>query len=241
MEYEGITQRESLRYRLVFDARMLTARSDEGPAATGAWDRLTLSDAAYLRSNGFQEEDYPEEEERRRRLVEKVLMSDPGTFGPLLLPELYPELGDLFGRTGQPKPATGQGVPPVEGETPAPSPESGPPVGGPPEVAPSGELPEAASPGALAADGLLVDELTRAANAALGDLLTVGSPDAPAEMRLRLMPVAVRVQNYLTGRGVEPEFARLRAEEFTFALETNAFGQSSVSADLVRQALAGAV
>ncbi len=106
MQFEGMNEHEVLRYRLVFDSRMLTARSDEGPAATGAWDRLTLSDAAYLRSNGFSDEDYPESDERRRRMIEKVLLADPANYGPLLLPKLYPELADVFGKTSEPKPLT---------------------------------------------------------------------------------------------------------------------------------------
>lgn len=238
MEYEGVTQQESMRFRLVFDARMLTARSDEGPAATGAWDRLTLSDAAYLRSNGFQDEDYPDEDERRRRMVEKVLLSDPGTYGPLLLPELYPELGDLFGRTQNPTPPTGRSGPGVPvPETPEPSPETGAPEAGPPTVEPSAGLPQQAG---LAGDGLLVDELARVATSVLGDLLT-GPVEDPVEMQFRLAPVAIRVENYLTGQGVDPEFARLQAEEFAMTLGAASRGQTFVSSDLVRQALTGAI
>lgn len=102
IEYEGLDETEALRFRLGFDSRSLSARSDEGPAATGAWDRLTLSDGAYLRSNGFAEEDYPEEMERQRRIVEKVLLADPANYGPLLLPVLYPELAEIFGKESAP-------------------------------------------------------------------------------------------------------------------------------------------
>jgi hypothetical protein len=168
LEFEGFTEADVDRYRLVFDSRMLTARSDEGPAATGAWDRLTLSDMAYLRANGFSDEDYPTEEERSRRMLEKVIASDPLNFGPLLLPVLYPELGSVFG-AGTPVGAaegspTASGDPlavPVEEVTPTPEAASGPPLGGPPEDRPSGAAPSRAS-----IDGLL-DRLATAADAAL--------------------------------------------------------------------------
>ena len=96
IEFEGFSDEEALRFELIFDSRMLSARQDEGPAATGAWDRLALSDTSYLRANGFEMDDYPVNDERRRRILEKVVMADPRNFAPTLLPELYPELTVLF-------------------------------------------------------------------------------------------------------------------------------------------------
>ena len=168
LEFEGFTEADVDRYRLVFDSRMLTARSDEGPAATGAWDRLTLSDMAYLRANGFSDEDYPTDDERSRRMLEKVIASDPLNFGPLLLPVLYPELGPVFGagtpvEAPEPSPA-GSGDPlavPVAPVTPTPEAAGGPPLEGPPQNRPDGSVPERAS-----VDGLL-DRLATAADAAL--------------------------------------------------------------------------
>jgi len=96
VEFEGLDDEQALRFELVFDSRMLASRQDEGPAATGAWDRLTLSDGSYLHSNGFEMDDYPTNDERRRRILEKVVMADPRNFAPTLLPELYPELTQLF-------------------------------------------------------------------------------------------------------------------------------------------------
>lgn len=168
VEYEGMTEDEAATFSVVFDSRMLTARSDEGPAATGAWDRLTLSDMAYLRANGFSEEDAPTEEERQRRLLEKLVLADPVTYGPMVLPKLYPDLADVFCTPSC-------DVPEVEGEggnlaTP-PAPVGGggaelPPENQPPEP-PTGVAPIGASLNGMEIDPGLVDRLTTAADAAL--------------------------------------------------------------------------
>lgn len=169
MQFEGMGEQEVLKYRLVFDSHALSARSDEGPAATGAWDRLTLSDSAYLRSNGFADEDYPEDMERRRRMVEKVLLADPANYGPLLLPELYPELAEVFGKES--KPLTK--VSPAESQRLPSSPTGD--GAGEPSAAPSSPRTGAEPTRARA----LEDELTHDAQVALEELLrTTGLPDS---------------------------------------------------------------
>jgi hypothetical protein len=162
VEFEGMTEEEAASYAVVFDARSLTARSDEGPAATGAWDRLALSDMAYLRANGFSEEDAPSEEERQRRLLEKLVLADPTTYGPIVLPLLYPDLADVFHTSA---PGSGR-APSVD----APSTPAGPraelPPENPPSEPPSGAAPQGASDDSLI-DAALVERLTTAADAAL--------------------------------------------------------------------------
>lgn len=156
LEFEEFSDEDVDRFRLVFDSRAITSRSDEGPAAGQAWDRMALSDLAYLRANGFTDNDYPDEEERARRLVEKLILADPANLGPMLLPKLFPELAPMFGG-GQPAPAAAPAATPEPPTVPTP-------VGAPeaqPVAAPTGEAPVGAS-----IDGLL-DRLATAADAAL--------------------------------------------------------------------------
>jgi hypothetical protein len=176
LEYEGITETDVDRFRLVFDSRAITSRSDEGPAAAGAWDRLTLSDLAYLRANGFTDNDQPDEEERGRRLVEKLILADPVNLGPMLLPKLFPDLAPFFESAAAPPaeeaPAPVDpldemlaGIPGAERRSVQPEPAGGvSPVGAPvaqPAAQPTGEAPVGAS-----IDNLL-DRLATAADAAL--------------------------------------------------------------------------
>jgi hypothetical protein len=166
-EFEYLSDDEVQRFELVFDSRILTARQDEGPAATGAWDRLALSDTSYLRANGFELDDYPSEDERKRRTLEKVLMADPGTYGPLLLPELYPELSYLFAGV---EPAPTGDAPAVSASLPdVPDPDS---AMLPPQELPA--APQGTSEPAEAATGDLVDKLTGAADVALIKALGAG-------------------------------------------------------------------
>lgn len=166
-EFEYLSDDEVQRFELVFDSRILTARQDEGPAATGAWDRLALSDTSYLRANGFELDDYPSEDERKRRTLEKVLMADPGTYGPLLLPELYPELSYLFDGV-EPTPVNAAPAAPVD------SPAIADPAAAmlPPQEVPT--VSQGPSEPAVAATGDLVDKLTGAADVALVKALGAG-------------------------------------------------------------------
>jgi hypothetical protein len=166
-EFEYLSDDEVQRFELVFDSRILTARQDEGPAATGAWDRLALSDTSYLRANGFELDDYPSDDERKRRTLEKVLMADPGTYGPLLLPELYPELSYLFDGV-EPTPVNAAPAAPVD------SPAIADPAAAmlPPQEVPT--VSQGPSEPAVAATGDLVDKLTGAADVALVKALGAG-------------------------------------------------------------------
>lgn len=238
IEFEGVSPEEAQRFRLVFDSRMITARSDEGPAATGAWDRLTLSDAAYLRSNGFDDEDYPTANERRRRLLEKVVMADPTNFGPMLLPEIYPELNRVF-RPGQAAPASAPALPP-QNRPQEPVATPGEPRGVEPIAAPGALPPAQASAGP---EDQLVSELTRAANAALLDALAERDATVePSELMFDLRRFQVTVENWLAGHG-DPN-AVLRAGTAARLIEpsirdtVNESGQSDgVSPDVVRHVL----
>jgi hypothetical protein len=170
-EFEFVSDEDVLRFDLVFDSRILTARQDEGPAATGAWDRMALSDTSYLRSNGFELDDYPSKDERKRRTLEKVLMADPGTYGPLLLPELYPELSHLFsgGSGSMPAPTGSPSTPATPVMPTVPDPDS---AMLPPQALPA--APQGPSEPAEAATGDLVSKLTGAADVALVKALGAG-------------------------------------------------------------------
>lgn len=159
-QYEGLAESDVSRFNLIFDSRSITSRHDEGPAATAAWDRLTVSDATYLRSNGFDDDDYPDEEERRRRVLEKVLLADPAVFAPALLPVLYPELNSVL-----------DGSMPVDvvplpgGSTEDAPPATTPVVVGPPEAPPE-DPPSGTEPGAASIE-VLLERLAAAADSAL--------------------------------------------------------------------------
>ena len=237
VEFEGLTEAEALRFRLLFDARMLTARADEGPAATAAWDRLALSDDSYLRSNGFDVEAYPDEEERKRRMLEKVLMADPGDYGPIILPVLYPELGGMFGAKPAPT-SSGPSAAPSPGVPSAPSRGEAPL--GPPAVAPSGSAPTPAVPTSAAGvepSEALVTELTREANAALMEVLR-GVTD-PGSARLGVSAV-LGVEDWLRSAGVVDVVDRsLVAVAALSAMLSD--DREFVSPDEVRQALVGVI
>jgi hypothetical protein len=191
-EFEHLSDDDVLRFELLFDSRILTSRQDEGPAATGAWDRMALSDATYLRANGFDMEDYPSEDERQRRLLEKVVLSDPRNFGPRLLPALYPELARLFmdfdllsvnapevGELDAPAALPADPVnqpladPGAMNRAPAAQPDTPKSIGGnaPPVPRPDGKSSEG-----LAVIDDLVEALASAANSALGEKLNPGEP-----------------------------------------------------------------
>jgi len=93
---ESMTEEKAARYRLNFDATLLTSRTDTGPAARGAYDRIAIKEASYLRANGFDVSDAPDEEERKRRTLEKLMFSEPILWGTRVIGELYPDLGDIF-------------------------------------------------------------------------------------------------------------------------------------------------
>ena len=96
IEFEGMTEQEAAQYRLHFDATVLTSRTDTGPAARGAYDRIAISEASYLRANGFDVSDAPSEEERKRRTLERLMFEEPILWGTRVLGELYPDIADLF-------------------------------------------------------------------------------------------------------------------------------------------------
>lgn len=206
-EFEYVTDEDVLRFELVFDSRILTARQDEGPAATGAWDRMALSDTSYLRANGFELDDYPSDDERKRRTLEKVLMADPGTYGPLLLPELYPELSHLFsGSPGSMPASTGSPSTPATPTMPTvPDPDSAmlPPQGLP-------AAPQGSSEPAEAATGDLVSKLTGAADVALVKALGAGQ-DSVNWGEFRVEGTGF-VSGWLVDAGVEQVMIPLVAE-----------------------------
>jgi hypothetical protein len=219
-EFEHLSDEDVLRFELLFDSRILTSRQDEGPAATGAWDRMALSDATYLRANGFDMEDYPTDEERQRRLLEKVVLSDPRNFGPRLLPALYPELARLFMdfdllSVNAPE-ATDSAAPaalpadPVNqpladpgamNRAPAAQPDAPKGIGGnaPPVPRPDGKSSEG-----LAVIDDLVEALASAANSALGEKLNPGEPVVLSVDNGFVLSARELVGGWLLDIGVEP-------------------------------------
>ncbi len=220
-EFEHLSDQDVLRFELLFDSRILTSRQDEGPAATGAWDRMALSDATYLRANGFDMEDYPTGDERQRRLLEKVVLSDPRNFGPRLLPALYPELARLFMdfdllSVNIPEEAGGTAVPAALPADPVNQPLADPgATNNAPAAQPStpkgieGNAPPVPRPDGKSSEGLaviddLVEALTSAANLALGEKL---NPDEQVTLSASNGFVASAedlVTDWLVGTGLEP-------------------------------------
>lgn len=175
--HEGMTPEEASRYRIVFDPRPLAQRDDEAELAAGGWDRVILSDRAWLSSNGFTEADMPDDDERKRRLLEKLVLSAPGIYGPAILPVLYPELQGVVDsaieadqaqrqRNQAEGPATPQAGDPIDAPQPVDGggPANGIPDGGPPTERPDGSAPAQQS---ISAEDALAERLATAAHAAL--------------------------------------------------------------------------
>lgn len=240
IQYENLSELEAQRFHLVFDARSLTARADEGPAATAAWDRLALSDDSYLRSNGFDVESYPDEDERKRRMLEKVLMADPGDYGPVILPVLYPELASVFG----PKPAPSTGVSPkaaVPEPAGVPFPSRGESPVDPPANPPSDAPP--ATAGVESGSDLLVEELTREANAALSEILRGVADVNDVRVGLSRSSSSTRVTDWFATMGLSWPEAEERSRAAMVALSTlvaqdEQLAQGFITPNVVRDAIA---
>jgi len=171
IEFEGMSQEEAQNYRLHFDATVLTSRTDTGPAARAAYDRIAIKESSYLRANGFDVSDIPDEEERKRRTLERLMFSEPILWGTRVLGELYPDLADIFTPEDLTSPADearsrGQGPRQGDGGTSEGVPDSD--TGqGPPEA--RGPI----TPGGSAAidggadESALIERLQTAADAAL--------------------------------------------------------------------------
>jgi hypothetical protein len=96
VEFEGMTEAEASNFYLLFDPSRITSRTDTGPNARAAFDRVELSRVAYLRESGFDEADAPTDEERKERDLRNLMASEPIIFGPKVMGMLYPELeGEL--------------------------------------------------------------------------------------------------------------------------------------------------
>jgi len=109
VEFEGMTEDEASKYRLLFDPSRITSRTDTGPNARAAYDRHVLSEVAYLRENGFDEADAPDYDERKERDLRMLLESEPIIFGPQIMGMLYPELeGEITLPDAEAMPVGGQ-------------------------------------------------------------------------------------------------------------------------------------
>ncbi|MFI7278430.1 hypothetical protein [Streptomyces sp. NPDC049879] len=75
------------RWGIGYDVSALSQRPDRSKEAEQAHTAGVLSDAAYIRELGFDEEDMPDEAERARRLTEKVVLTN-AQLAPVLLPRL---------------------------------------------------------------------------------------------------------------------------------------------------------
>lgn len=83
------------RWGIGADYTALSQRPDRSAEAERAHQAGVLSDAAYVRELGFDEEDMPDPAERARRLAEKVVLSN-AALAPALLPSLGVELPDGY-------------------------------------------------------------------------------------------------------------------------------------------------
>lgn len=94
--YEGMSEEEAGKYYLKFDASKITSKQDASGNARAAWDRVAISDNAYLRENGFDESDAPTEEEKKIRDLRNLMEAEPVVFGPQIIAYLYPDLKGLL-------------------------------------------------------------------------------------------------------------------------------------------------
>lgn len=118
-----------------YDVSALSQRPDRSKEAQQVFDAGVLSEEAYVREMGFDEEDMPNQEERKRRLTERIAMSNA-----YLAPALLPQLGiDLPGGTSGPDalmPTRGRGRLALaqDGTPPVDDSQGTPTTGGRPEL-----------------------------------------------------------------------------------------------------------
>lgn len=82
--FEDQTEDQARRFRYVFDASPIMARTDEAASARVMHELDVLSDEALLRANGFDPSDMPDEEELRKRRAWKLVRTAPVEFAPVL-------------------------------------------------------------------------------------------------------------------------------------------------------------
>lgn len=87
--FEGMDPAEAAWYRLSLDTSPITANIDRSQNATMGVQLEIVSDEAWVRFNGFDEQDIADEAERKRRTLERLLYAQP-SLGPNILPMLYP-------------------------------------------------------------------------------------------------------------------------------------------------------
>lgn len=186
--FEDMAPSEAEWFRFALDTSPITAETDLSDNATTGHALEVVSDVAWVRHNGLDEDDMPDEEERLRRTLERLLFAQP-TLGPAILPALYPdkasELAPVFEKweVGQSAPGGAQAPPigaPAVPKPPAPRSGGREPGAPPPSVA--GVDPTVFATIITAADRDLDRALERAANRLISRLNGV---DKVAADRLR--------------------------------------------------------
>lgn len=87
--FEDMTPAEAEWFRFALDPSALAADTDLSDNATTGYNLDVVSEEAWVRYNGLDEGDMPDEDEQMRRTLTRLLYAQP-TLGPSILPVLYP-------------------------------------------------------------------------------------------------------------------------------------------------------
>lgn len=83
--FEGLNPEESQGFRYAFDPAKIMSNGDEPQAADRLHKAEKLSDEAYVRANGFDVADMPDDDELTARRTWSLIQSAPAVFAPALL------------------------------------------------------------------------------------------------------------------------------------------------------------
>lgn len=137
--FEGMTKAEAEWFRFALDAAPITANVDRSDNATVGYGLDIVSEEAWVRLNGMDEQDIASPEEKQRRFLERLTLGQPA-LGVVTLPLLYPNDPGIAkaaaewpavgtaapgGAEGAASPDIPSAHPPIPGVTDTPAPRSG--------------------------------------------------------------------------------------------------------------------
>lgn len=131
-----------------YDATDLATRPDRSAQVTEAWDRIKISDEAYLRELGLEVDDLPDEDEFRQRVLINLALQAPASAAPFLA--LAGIIDDAEAESVKPPPAP---APIADPNAPPPADQ---PADGPPEQPAQPPADDAAPPEQQAASAASV-------------------------------------------------------------------------------------
>lgn len=120
--HEEMSEEEALNFRLRLDASKITSKTDASGNARAAYDRKEISRATFLRENGFDESDAPDDDERMERDLDALMEAEPVVFGPQVIYYKYPQLRGQIDLSVPGYDANGNPVAPEAAANPNPDP-----------------------------------------------------------------------------------------------------------------------